>query len=120
MRATTAELFKRIQDLIAQGRMPNGDTPIAVATASATGAPAARFVLLKAFDERGPVFYTNLGSRKGHDLAENPQIELLFYWPSIAHQVRIAGVVEQVDDATADAYWKTRARESQLSSAASP
>ena len=119
-RARTAELFKRIHELIERGRLPNGDVPMALATASGEGTPSARFVLLKAFDERGPIFYTNLKSRKGRDLAANPRVELLFYWPAIAHQVRIAGVIEPVADSTADAYWKTRPRESQLASAASP
>ena len=119
-RAITSELFHRVRTLIDANRIPNGDAPMVLATAAADGTPSARFVLLKEIDARGFVFYTNLESRKGRDLTVNPRAELLFYWPAVLHQLRIGGVVEKVDDATADAYWKTRARESQLSSAASP
>ena len=76
-------------------------------------------VLLKGFDQRGFVFYTNLESLKGHQLAENPQAALLFHWKTLERQVRIEGAVEQVSDAEADAYFATRARASQLGAWAS-
>ena len=90
-----------------------------LATAGADGRPSARTVLLKHFDERGFVFYTNLESRKGAQVGENPQAALLFLWQSLARQVRIEGRVERVADAEADAYWATRPRESQLGAWAS-
>jgi pyridoxamine 5'-phosphate oxidase len=119
VQSTTADLFARARSLIEQGRQENGDSPMVVATAGADGMPSARVVLLKAFDARGPVFYTNYRSHKGRDLTANPRAELLFYWPGLGQQLRIAGAVETVDSATADAYWKTRSRESQIGSAAS-
>ena len=97
-------------------------TPEAVtlATASAGGRPSARMVLLKGFDRRGLVFYTSARSRKGRELAENPRAALLFHWHPLGRQVRIEGEVTRAPDAEADAYFRTRPREAQLSAAASP
>lgn len=92
---------------------------VTVATADATGRPSARTVLLRGFDARGFVFYTNFSSRKGHDLAQNPQAGLLFYWPSLERQVRLEGRVERVSDEEADAYFAKRPRDSQLAAHAS-
>ena len=92
---------------------------VTVATADATGRPSARMVLLRAFDERGFVFYTNFDSRKARDLHQNPQAALLFYWPTLERQVRIEGRVDRVSDAEADAYFATRPRGSQLAAHAS-
>lgn len=105
---------------MARGRQENGDQPMVVATASPDGLPAARWVLLKEIDDRGFVFYTNMKSRKGRDLTANPRCELALYWPALGAQLRVSGGTETVDVATADAYWRTRGRESQLASAASP
>jgi pyridoxamine 5'-phosphate oxidase len=91
----------------------------ALATVSAQGRPSVRFVLVKAVDARGFVFYTNLRSRKARDLAENPQAALAFHWASLGQQVRVEGVVSRVADAEADAYFATRPRASQLSAWAS-
>jgi pyridoxamine 5'-phosphate oxidase len=76
-------------------------------------------VLLKGHDERGFVFYTNLDSRKGKELAANRHAALLFHWKSLRRQVRVEGLVEPVSDAEADAYFASRARESQLGAWAS-
>ncbi len=90
-----------------------------LATVDPDGCPSARFVLLKAFDERGLVFYTNLHSRKGRALARRPDAALCFYWAPLEKQVRIEGRVELVSDADADAYFAGRPRESQIGAWAS-
>jgi pyridoxamine 5'-phosphate oxidase len=90
-----------------------------VATATAGGAPSARMILLKDVDARGFVFYTNVDSRKGTELAANRQVALCFHWKSLGRQVRVEGVVETVSAAEADAYFATRPRESQLGAWAS-
>ena len=94
-------------------------TAMMLATVDAAGAPSARVVLLKALDERGFVFFTNFGSRKGRELAANPRATLLFHWQHLVWQVRVDGVVERVDDAAADAYFASRPRESQIGAWAS-
>ena len=103
----------------AQQSEPGLPEAVALATADAGGAPSVRMVLLKGHDARGFVFYTNSRSRKGGELAANPRAALLFYWKSLRRQVRIEGPVEPVGDAEADAYFATRARESQLGAWAS-
>lgn len=102
----------------------NDGNAMALATADADGHPSVRMVLLKghgpAADGKGGfIFYTNLESRKGGELAENPNVALLFHWKSLRRQVRIEGPITQVSDATADAYFATRARDSQLGAWAS-
>jgi pyridoxamine 5'-phosphate oxidase len=92
----------------------------AVATASADGAPSARMVLVKGFDDRGFVFYTNYESRKGRELAANPRAALMFYWDALGRSVRIEGAVERTSADESDAYARSRARASQLSALASP
>ena len=92
---------------------------MALATTSRRGAPSVRFVLLKASDERGFVFFTNAESAKGRDLAANPRAALTFYWNATGKQVRIEGRVAPVSPAEADAYWATRPRASQLAALAS-
>lgn len=87
---------------------------MALATATRGGIPSVRIVLLKGLDERGFVFYTNLESRKSAELKENPNAALCFYWMELNRQVRIEGKIEQVSAAQADAYFATRARDSQI------
>jgi pyridoxamine 5'-phosphate oxidase len=93
---------------------------VALATATANGAPAARMVLMKGFDQRGFVFYTNYFSRKGQEIAQNPRAAMLFHWPSLGRQVRIEGAVHRIDAAESDAYFATRPPGSRLSAVASP
>lgn len=90
-----------------------------LATAGADGQPSARFVLCRGFDADGFVVYTNQESRKARDLAANPRASLVFGWLELARQVRIEGPVSVVDGATADAYWATRPRGSQIGAWAS-
>lgn len=106
---------------LAEARLeePNDPTAMALATADADGRPSVRMVLMKGHDARGFVFYTNLDSRKGGELAANPRAALLFHWKSLRRQVRIEGPVEPVSEAEADAYFATRARDSQLGAWAS-
>lgn len=91
---------------------------VAVATASAAGAPSVRMVLLKAADDRGFAFFTNYGSAKAHDLIANPRASLLFFWAP-DRQVRVTGPAALVDPAESDAYWDSRPRGSQLGAWAS-
>lgn len=92
---------------------------MALATADASGAPSVRMVLLKGIDDRGFVFYTNLESRKGVQLAENPNAALCFHWKSLKRQIRVEGPVEAVSDAEADEYYHSRPRGSQIGAWAS-
>jgi len=103
----------------AEASEPNDANAMTLATADAAGRSSARMVLLKGFDERGFVFYTNLESRKGTDLAANPQAALLFHWKSRRRQVRIEGAAEPVTAAEADAYFATRPRAAQIGAWAS-
>lgn len=91
----------------------------ALATADKHGQPSVRVVLLKDVDENGFVFYTNLESRKGVDIEENPLASLCFWWPELQEQIRIEGPIERVSDEEADAYFATRDRESQIGAWAS-
>ena len=97
-------------------RMPEA---AALATASADGAPSARMVLLKRFDEAGLVFHTRATSRKGRELEENPRAALLLYWDPLGRQVRAEGRVERVSDTEADAYFASRPRDAQVGAHAS-
>jgi len=102
-----------------EAAVPLPETMI-LATATADGAPSARAVLLKGVDERGFAFFTNRESRKGRELAENPRAALVFLWPALGRQVRVEGRVAPVDDAEAEAYFRTRPRGSRIGAWASP
>ncbi|MGE0044942.1 MAG: pyridoxamine 5'-phosphate oxidase [Hyphomonadaceae bacterium] len=95
---------------------PNG---MALATVDADGLPDVRMVLLKEFDARGFVFYSNAQSAKGKELASAPRAALVFHWKSIRRQVRVRGLVEEVSAAEADAYFATRDRGARLGAWAS-
>ncbi|PVX28335.1 pyridoxamine 5'-phosphate oxidase [Sphingomonas pokkalii] len=97
----------------------NDSNAVALATADAEGHPSVRMVLLKGYDERGFVFYTNRESRKAGDLAANPHVALLFHWKSLRRQIRIEGPVSFASDAESDAYFASRSRDSQLGAWAS-
>ena len=103
----------------ARASEPNDANAMALATTTPDGRPSLRMVLLKGHGPDGFVFYTNLDSRKGGDLAANPHVALLFHWKSLRRQIRIEGAVRPVDEATADAYFATRSRDSQLGAWAS-
>ncbi len=90
-----------------------------LSTVSESGVPSSRVVLLKHLDDRGLVFYTNLTSRKGQEIRENPRVALSFYWRSMGEQVRVEGLATQVPDEEADAYFASRDRRSRLGAWAS-
>jgi len=119
--AEFGEPFRRFGELFQRARQTDLHEPtaMALATASADGRPSVRMVLLKEFDERGFVFYTNLGSRKAGELAANPFAALCFHWQPMEVQVRIEGRVEPVTAEEADAYYASRARGSRIGAWAS-
>jgi len=112
-------MFRRwLDDTIASGlHEPNA---MVVASVSEQGRPSARMVLLKGLDERGFVFYTNLGSRKGREVEANPAVSLLFPWQDLQRQVRVEGTATRVSQEESEAYFASRPRESQLGAWASP
>ncbi len=119
--AEALSTFARLFEEAKSSREPEANA-MTVATATRDGRPSARTVLLKAFDERGFVFYTHVGSQKGRELADNPRAALLFLWRTLREagiQVRVEGAVTPVDAAEADAYFASRARASQVGAWAS-
>lgn len=103
----------------ARGAEPNDANAMALATATPDGLPSVRMVLLKDHGPDGFVFYTNGHSRKGREIAANPQVALLFHWKSLRRQIRIEGTLSPVSEAEAEAYFHSRARDSQLGAVAS-
>jgi pyridoxamine 5'-phosphate oxidase len=103
----------------AKAREPNDPEAMALATVDASGLPNVRMVLLKAVSPAGFVFYTNLESAKGQELAGSPQAALCFHWKSLRRQVRVRGPVMRVSEAEADAYFATRPKDSQIGAWAS-
>ncbi len=113
--------IKLFDEWFAEARKAELNDPeaMALATADSAGQPSVRMVLLKDHGPDGFIFYTNEQSAKGEQLAHNPRAGLLFHWKSLRRQVRIEGTVERVADADADAYFASRARDSQLGAWAS-
>ncbi|HMA16216.1 MAG: pyridoxamine 5'-phosphate oxidase [Bacteroidota bacterium] len=103
----------------AEAAEPNDPTAMALATVGEDGMPSCRMVLLKGYDQDGFVFYTNYESRKGRQLLATPKAALLFHWKSLRRQVRIEGAVAPVGAEEADAYFASRARQSQIGAWAS-
>ncbi len=118
LRKFCIKLYKKF--LLSTGAEPLDLTAMTLATVDQQGRPSARVVLLKGVDERGFVFFTNYESRKGQELAGNPQAALVFYWSDQERQVCIAGEVAKLPPAESDAYFKTRPRGSQEAAWASP
>jgi pyridoxamine 5'-phosphate oxidase len=98
---------------------PADPNAMALATVDTAGMPNVRMVLMKGFDENGVVFYTNLNSQKGQELAANQRASLAFYWKSLKRQVRMRGTTQLVSDAEADAYFASRPRGAQIGAWAS-
>jgi pyridoxamine 5'-phosphate oxidase len=117
--ADPVAMFRRwLDETVAAGlHEPNA---VVVSTATPDGRPSSRVVLLKAVDERGFVFYTNYGSRKGEELAANDACALLFPWHDLQRQVRVEGRAERVSEEESAAYFATRPRGSQVGAWASP
>ena len=111
--------FGRWFDEALKSELPE-PTAMALATVGADGRPSARMVLLKGFDARGFVFYTNYESRKGRELAGNPHAALLFFWPELERQVRIDGAIGKAAAEESDAYFATRPLASRIGAWASP
>ncbi len=113
--------FQLFEGWFAEARVSeiNDSNAMALATATPDGRPSVRMVLLKGHDPDGFVFYTNSHSRKGGEILANSHAALLFHWKSLRRQIRIEGVLAPVDDATADAYFASRGRDSQLGALAS-
>lgn len=118
-----AEVLLTFRDLLEEARASGDPEPTAMslATVGEGGRPSVRTVLLKGFDERGFVFYTNCESRKAREIEAHPQVALLFHWRHLRHgvQVRIEGVARRVSDAEADRYFASRPRMSQIGAWAS-
>ena len=113
--------FALFSEWLSEARLsePNDPGAMALATVGPDGQPSLRMVLLKGHGQNGFVFYTNQQSRKGGELRMHPRAALLFHWKSLRRQVRVEGPVEPVSDAEADAYFASRARDSQLGAWAS-
>jgi pyridoxamine 5'-phosphate oxidase len=105
--------------VMAEGTAPLDVNAMTLATADKEGRPSARVVLLKGVDARGFIFFTNYDSRKGHELTENPNAALVFYWGEQERQVCIAGQVTRLPEAESEAYFKSRPRGSRLAAWAS-
>lgn len=103
----------------AEASEPNDPNAMCLATVDADGLPNNRMVLLKGYDNRGFVFYTNFESQKGQEILGNPKAAICFHWKSLRRQVRVRGLVEEVSPEEADAYYASRARDSRIGAWAS-
>jgi len=120
-RAVSSDPHLLFEEWFAQARQsePNDPEAMALASVDADGRPSARMVLLKGHDARGFAFYTNSQSRKGGELAANPQAALVFHWKSLRRQVRAEGRVEPVPSDEADLYFASRSRDARIGAWAS-
>ena len=112
-------LFRLWFDQALAAHLPQPEA-LTLATATPSGEPSARMVLLRGFDEAGFIFYTNYHSRKARELYINPKAALVFFWAELHRQVRVEGKVETISATDSDAYFQTRARGSQLGAWTSP
>src|SRR5471032_335944 len=110
-------LYKLWQAIL--GRSPADVNAMVLSTVDKSGRPSSRNVLLKGVDERGFIFFTNYGSRKGRELSENPNASLTFYWAELERQVCVAGLVDKISREESENYFKSRPRGSQLAAWAS-
>jgi pyridoxamine 5'-phosphate oxidase len=119
--ATAADPIALFHSWMAEAEAAELNDPdaVALATATSSGVPSVRMVLMKRLDERGFCFYTNAESRKGLDLGENPRAAMCFHWKSLGRQVRVEGLVFELPASDADEYFHSRSRMSQLGAAAS-
>ncbi len=113
--------FKLFEEWMADAQKsePNDPNAMTLATVDEDGLPNARLVLLKDFDEKGFVFYTNFESQKGQEILATGKAALVFHWKSLRRQVRVRGLTEEVTAAEADAYFKSRPRDSKIGAWAS-
>src|ERR1700681_4722141 len=113
-RDSLKQVAKWYDEVCASGVSEQDAISMTLATATKAGRPSARIVLLKSFDDRGFVFYTNYHSRKGKELTENPRACLLFYWSELWRQVRIEGDIEKISAAESEEYFQSRPLGSKL------
>ena len=112
------ELFKVWMDE-AKKSEPNDPNALSLATSNKDNLPSVRMVLLKEFNQKGFVFYTNLNSQKGNELKENPNAAMCFHWKSLLRQIRVSGKITQVEDVVADQYYNSRGYDSRIGAWAS-
>ncbi|MDB0053791.1 pyridoxamine 5'-phosphate oxidase [Candidatus Pelagibacter sp.] len=112
------QLFKEWMEE-AKKSEPNDPNALSLATSNKENHPSVRMVLLKGYNQNGFVFYTNLNSQKGNELKENPNVAMCFHWKSLLRQIRIKGIVTQVNDEIADQYYNSRGYESRIGAWAS-
>jgi pyridoxamine 5'-phosphate oxidase len=112
------ELFKVWMDEAKKSEL-NDPNALSLATSNKDNLPSVRMVLLKEFNKKGFVFYTNLNSQKGNELKENPNAAMCFHWKSLLRQIRISGKITQVEDSVADQYYNSRGYDSRIGAWAS-
>jgi pyridoxamine 5'-phosphate oxidase len=116
--ANPIEQFKRWFEQASKAELPEPNA-MSISTVSAEGKPSSRVVLLKGYDEKGFVFFTNYESRKGRDIIHNPNVSLLFFWPELERQIRIEGKAEKIEVSESMSYFFSRPEGSQLGAWAS-
>ena len=112
------ELFKVWMDEAKKSEL-NDPNALSLATSNKDNLPSVRMVLLKEFNQKGFVFYTNLNSQKGNELKENPNAAMCFHWKSLLRQIRISGKIAQIEDSVADQYYNSRGYDSRIGAWAS-